>query len=394
LMDGGGKPSSLVIGDAGDEFEQEADRVASGQQQPARVQLQTYRQSPARDARQAAPPPSLREVLSSPGSPLEQSARTSMESRFGYDFSQVRVHTDARAAESALDVGAEAYTVGRDVVFGPGRYSPSTSAGRRLLAHELAHVVQQGSGGERVQRGGKLITLTKQEELEWDLGILRYEMEHFDKLSTEEKLVNMERIMGWLQRISTNPHFADMDPDVQRDITGHIAAIEATLKAFAKARSENVETVEESRFSPVVMGAIAVSDGPEPFVMDAVALLYAAGALLAGGTAVQVARDPELVRRQARALSEMLGDVRATLGAAVLMTAVGGVIHDHIVDEARELAVAAGLAATAGAVTLDMLCEMLRQMANKVRRSDSEKWKKIIATQKGLGCRGSRANRE
>ena len=210
------------------------------------------------------------------------------------------MHTDARAAESALDVGAEAYTVGRDVVFGPGRYSPSTSAGRRLLAHELAHVVQQGSGGERVQRGGKLITLTKQEELEWDLGILRYEMEHFDKLSTEEKLVNMERIMGWLQRISTNPHFADMDPDVQRDITGHIAAIEATLRAFAKARSENVETVEESRFSPVVMGAIAVSDGPEPFVMDAVALLYAAGALLAGGTAVQVARDPELVRRQAR----------------------------------------------------------------------------------------------
>ena len=75
------------------------------------------------------------------------------------------------------------------------------------------------------------------------------------------------------------------------------------------------------------------------------------------------------------------------------MTAVGGVIHDHIVDEARELAVAA-VAATAGAVTLDMLCEMLRQMANKVRRSDSEKWKKIIATQKGLGCRGSRANRE
>ena len=68
-MDGGGKLSSLAIGDAGDEFEQEADRVASGQQQPARVQLQTYRQSPARDASTGCPPPSLREVLSSPGSP-------------------------------------------------------------------------------------------------------------------------------------------------------------------------------------------------------------------------------------------------------------------------------------------------------------------------------------
>jgi hypothetical protein len=70
-----------------------------------------------------------------------------MEERFGEDFGHVRVHTDARAADSAEAVAARAYTVGRDVVFGAGRYAPETGEGQRLLAHELAHVVQQGRGG-------------------------------------------------------------------------------------------------------------------------------------------------------------------------------------------------------------------------------------------------------
>lgn len=91
-----------------------------------------------------AVPPIVHDVLSSPGQPLDASTRTFMEPRFGYDFSQVRVHTDKRAAESARAVNALAYTVGRDVVFGEGEYEPGTSMGRRLLAHELTHVVQQG----------------------------------------------------------------------------------------------------------------------------------------------------------------------------------------------------------------------------------------------------------
>jgi peptidoglycan/xylan/chitin deacetylase (PgdA/CDA1 family) len=66
-----------------------------------------------------------------------------MERRFGHDFSRVRVHTGARAAESAHVLGAHAYTFGRDIVFGSGRYRPDTPAGRGLLAHELAHVLQQ-----------------------------------------------------------------------------------------------------------------------------------------------------------------------------------------------------------------------------------------------------------
>jgi hypothetical protein len=87
--------------------------------------------------------PIVHEVLRSPGQPLDSATRSFMEPHFGHDFSQVRVHTDSRAAESARAVNVVAYTVGRDVVFGAGRYSPMTTAGQRLLAHELTHFVQQ-----------------------------------------------------------------------------------------------------------------------------------------------------------------------------------------------------------------------------------------------------------
>jgi hypothetical protein len=77
--------------------------------------------------------------------PLPQSDRAFFEPRFGYDFSQVRIHTDARAAEAARTLNARAFTIGQDVVFGAGQYGPGTPVGKRLLAHELTHVIQQSS---------------------------------------------------------------------------------------------------------------------------------------------------------------------------------------------------------------------------------------------------------
>src|SRR5689334_3789093 len=88
-------------------------------------------------------PAVVRDVLNSTGRALDAGTRAYMESRFGHDFSQVRVHTDAQAAESAQAVNALAYTVGRDVVFAKDRYAPTTGEGRKLLAHELVHVAQQ-----------------------------------------------------------------------------------------------------------------------------------------------------------------------------------------------------------------------------------------------------------
>src|SRR6185437_7657208 len=89
-------------------------------------------------------------ALRSPGAPLDAATRAFIEPRFGYDFSHVPVHADARAGDSARALGAAAFTVGSHIVFAPGRYQPATSAGRYLLAHEAAHVVQQTRDGAMV----------------------------------------------------------------------------------------------------------------------------------------------------------------------------------------------------------------------------------------------------
>jgi hypothetical protein len=85
-------------------------------------------------------------VGSGGGTPLDDSTRGTMESAFGTSFENVRVHTDDRASQSAESVGANAYTVGLDVVFKAGQYDPGSAQGQRTLAHELAHVVQQSRG--------------------------------------------------------------------------------------------------------------------------------------------------------------------------------------------------------------------------------------------------------
>jgi uncharacterized protein DUF4157 len=80
------------------------------------------------------------------GSPLDKATRATMESRLGADFGDVRVHTDAQASRSAEAVGANAYTVGSDIVFRSGHFDPGSATGQRTIAHELTHVVQQKSG--------------------------------------------------------------------------------------------------------------------------------------------------------------------------------------------------------------------------------------------------------
>lgn len=155
----------LQVNPVGDPFEQEADRVAehvmrTPEPQPQRTPAHggtctecQNRETNAdhlhakRRAGNAEPgvaaPPAMPRLLSSPGHPLDAVTRAFMEPRFGQDFSKVRVHTDAQAADSAKDIDALAYTVGEQIVFGVGEYAPSTTKGKRLLAHELTHVVQQ-----------------------------------------------------------------------------------------------------------------------------------------------------------------------------------------------------------------------------------------------------------
>ena len=143
-----GVGGALVITEPGDASEQQAERVAEqvvtgsagvsvGSASPTIQRRATGARGPM-DA-----PTSVDRALAGPGRPLEAGLRRHMEDRFGYDFSRVRLHTDAAAAHSARDVDAQAYTVGNDIVFGAGRFAPATHEGRRLIAHELTHVVQQ-----------------------------------------------------------------------------------------------------------------------------------------------------------------------------------------------------------------------------------------------------------
>lgn len=166
--------TKLAINAPGDEYEQEADRVAEQvmrMPEPKlrrtcacgggcpRCQMDEHRRLQTKhvdstESGQTVAPLIVEEALANDGGSLPDGLRADMEQRFGHDFGRVRLHTHARAAESAAAVGARAYTVGPDVVFAAGEYAPDTDAGRRLIAHELAHVVQQDAARAPNGRAG------------------------------------------------------------------------------------------------------------------------------------------------------------------------------------------------------------------------------------------------
>lgn len=173
-----GIQTRLEVGPAGDAFEQEADRMAErvlrmpdpegvgAEVRPAHAAVSRRTDVPA------AAPPLRRQPAAVPGSgpavspgleasihaqqgggsPLSTTTRGFFESRFGRDFSGVRVHAGERAAQAAREVGARAFTLGSDIFFGAGRFAPGASEGQSLLAHELTHVAQQGRAEPRLRR--------------------------------------------------------------------------------------------------------------------------------------------------------------------------------------------------------------------------------------------------
>lgn len=188
-----GMQTKLVIDKAGDSYEQEADRVseqitrmpqvrlqrkcacgtqgATGECEACgkkRLSLQRMSLDAAHPVDGDSVPPIVQDVLRSPAVSLDPQTRAFMEPRFGHDFSRVRIHADAGASQAADVVQAHAFTVGSDIVFGSGKFAPSTPTGRKLLAHELTHVVQQAgapvaamheaAAGEGATEAGELRT--------------------------------------------------------------------------------------------------------------------------------------------------------------------------------------------------------------------------------------------
>jgi hypothetical protein len=188
----------LTVGSANDPLEAEADRVAEhvmrmpnipalASDAPPQISRKcdhckeeeekgALQRKENGDAPRFAPPP-VENILSASGQPLDTATRAYMEPRFGHDFGRVRVHTGAAAAESARAISALAFTSAHNVVFGPGQYSPGTDSGRRLLAHELTHVVQQQTGSSVIRR----------DETPVDAAALATDVEHMVRPGNDEK---------------------------------------------------------------------------------------------------------------------------------------------------------------------------------------------------------------
>jgi len=234
--------TKLAINRPGDSYEQEADRAAdkvmnlsSPEFTPVRVSgpsdINPQRKSASckeeetlhRKENSVGPvavPPIVHEVLGCSGQPLDPATRAFMEPRFGHDFGNVRVHADQRAAASASAIDALAYSSGESIVFGPGRHRPDTTSGRHLLAHELAHIVQQAQQPARVIYR----KATKQDEA--------------DKvIAVKDHTLQQQRVVQFLSnalKIKPDPAKGPLDPDNLYHNTAELVEPPQTAKAVLK----------------------------------------------------------------------------------------------------------------------------------------------------------------
>jgi hypothetical protein len=188
---------SLTATHPGDKHEREADKAADTAMNNRPPSLK-----PDHAAQNSSSLPLTRAGAAS-GAPLEQNTRALMETRFGHDFSQVRVHTDEKATASARDMNARAYTVGNDIVFGKGQYHPTAASSERLIAHELAHVVQQR------QTGQAAVARQLEYEENWKI-ITRANLEkNFPASYWEQKIMEVYALNYETDRLSNDPEERD-----------------------------------------------------------------------------------------------------------------------------------------------------------------------------------------
>ncbi|KAF5437056.1 protein of unknown function (DUF4157) [Candidatus Methanophagaceae archaeon] len=283
-----GIQAKLKIGQPGDRYEQEADRMADAvmRKPEPRVQRQSEEeeekeeegeeellQTKGRTGKTPEITPNLEsriESMKGGGQPLPESTRAFFEPRFGYDFSRVRAHTDAQAAETAQTLNARAFTMGHDIVFGAGQYVPGTSEGRRLMAHELTHVVQQQGKFLKIQRRGASDYNVIEDNLSY--GILdwaitdeeaREVLRILNNLSQDNlrDTVHQMRRDGILSRLFGN--VSDSDRTRFSDLLDRIREIEEELAGLPDCCKEALRTIDRIISSGRALRALL---GTAPFI--------------------------------------------------------------------------------------------------------------------------------
>ena len=355
------------------------------------------------------------------GRSLSKSTRAFFEPRFGYDFSEVRVRTDSAAVQAADSIGAKAFTAGRNIVFGSKVDNPEASVHRQLLAHELAHLVQQDKGSVRPTAQIEGVPINDNPQLENEADKLASEVSHkhfngnvkpsasqlipaiasssatvqlnADSIPSsreeQEALRRMEQDIAVAEQLLRE----DISEDERERIRRAIANARVAVENYRNLRDQGQTRTATMAGIGVAAVAIVADDATVVGTIDDPLLILLGLAAIATLIATRSPASQDVVAEAWRQTGQAIGDLASAIETIVWMTAAGNVIHDHIVEEARELAVQLGLAASAAAVTREMLCEMLRSMATQNRRTNTDKWKKIISTMKGLGCRPSRVSR-
>jgi Domain of unknown function (DUF4157) len=261
--------AKLLVGEVNDPLEREADRTAdqvigmspsgldithapfqlsrkcsSCEEQDGQLQRMPH----FTPTKNGPAPAAVSEALQSPGQPLDARTRAFFEPRFASDFSHVRIHSDEQATKSARSVGARAYTVGQQVVFGQGEYAPDTAQGRRLLAHELAHTLQQRHGVQRLRRnpGPPTVPVKALEPLE-------AVAQRIARLAVgpSSAAVNLEgapgKVVSVIRNVRTGQLYVGLNTGTPSNLTAHVeSAIEAQRRRIALAQVRVVHTAADA----------------------------------------------------------------------------------------------------------------------------------------------------
>jgi len=240
----------LSIGASNNPLEHEADRVAdqvmsmSPNSEIASTTPKIQRSSASIGDIEVSVPSSVNRVLASSGTQMQPALRHDMEKRFSRDFSQVRLHTNEAATKSARELRAHAYTAGKNVVFDRGQFSPSTAQGRRLLAHELTHVVQQGIGLDQtshavIQRDENeeesIVSRQLNDILPGQVGLLT----HISRVTQLEDIFGLQQLVEHIALIHANPAARTL-------VQGHGVPGIVALFDTRSGRQLNVSAAEES----------------------------------------------------------------------------------------------------------------------------------------------------